>query len=72
LLSYIEYNNQQEEDMTEKKREKTNLNLIMDREIYEDIKAVAARKRITVSQAFNEAGKLLVAQFDKEIAEGLR
>jgi hypothetical protein len=58
--------------MTEKKRETTNLNLIMDREIYEDVKAVAARKRITVSQAFNEAGKLFVAQFDKEIAEGLR
>lgn len=63
--------------MAEAKKKKkgeneTYLTLIMDKQIYEDIKSVAQRKRITVNQAFNEAGKLLVAEFDREIAEGLK
>ena len=52
----------------EAKKDKTmtNLNLVMDKDIYERIKAVSVLKNMSVGQAFNEAGKLLLAKFDNE------
>lgn len=62
----------QEKIEAKKDKTLTNLNLVMSKEIYERIKAVSVLKNMTVGQAFNEAGKLLIAQFDKESENYLR
>lgn len=60
--------------MAEKKEKKeyTHVRLLLTTEFYEGVQSVALRKKITVNQAYDMAGKLLIAEFDKEIAEGLK
>lgn len=62
----------QEKVETKKDKTLTNLNLIIDKDVYERLKGYALLKRITVGQALEEGGRILLAQFDKEEAEGLK
>ena len=50
-----------------KGRGRTAINLKINRGVYDDLKAVALRKKIKVNDALEEAAQLYVKEFDKAL-----